>query len=224
MDKKRLKRGRLLVISGFSGVGKGTVIKKLMEMHPEYAFSVSATTRAPRPGEVDGRDYFFIDKETFDRWVGEGRFLEYARFFNKAYGTLKEHVDALRAEGKNVILDIEVEGAENVCAACPDAISFYIIPPAAGELRRRIEGRGTETREQIRGRMEKAVREAEVVPRYRYIIVNDEVDKTAAEIHRLSGRRGKPRIEREKALELTKEIQKELKEILKDYRDCDNIN
>ena len=153
MARRRKAKGKLLVVSGFSGVGKGTVIKKLMSEHPEYAFSVSATTRAPRPGEVDGRDYFFIDTETFDKWVEEDRFLEYARFFGRAYGTLKDHVDQLRNEGKNVILDIEVEGAMNVCRLCPDAVSVYIIPPDAKELVRRITGRGTDSEEQITNRM-----------------------------------------------------------------------
>ena len=223
MAKRRKSRGKLLVISGFSGVGKGTVIKRLMSDHPDYAFSVSATTRAPRPGEVDGKDYFFVDAATFDKWVEEDRFLEYARFFNKAYGTLKEHVDQLRDEGKTVILDIEVEGAMNVCRLCPDAVSVYIIPPDARELVRRITGRGTETKEQITGRMCKAVREADIVERYGHIVVNDSVEAAAAEIHSFIKGRGKDRVPREEALRLTKEVQKELLEILKEEENCDNI-
>lgn len=223
MARKKRKRGKLLVISGFSGVGKGTVIKRLMAEHPDYAFSVSATTRAPRPGEVDGRDYFFVEPETFEKWVGEDRFLEYARFFNRAYGTLKDHVDALRDEGKTVILDIEVEGAMNVCRLCPDAVSVYIIPPDAKELVRRITGRGTETEEQITNRMIKAVREADIVERYGHIVVNDEVDATAAEIHSLTQGKGKERVPREIALDLTKQVKTELQEILKDRPGCDNI-
>ncbi|MBO4873232.1 MAG: guanylate kinase [Lachnospiraceae bacterium] len=223
MAKRRKSRGKLLVVSGFSGVGKGTVIKELMAEHPDYAFSVSATTRAPRPGETDGKDYFFIDPATFDRWVEEGRFLEYARFFDRAYGTLKDHVDQLRDEGKTVILDIEVEGAMNVCRLCPDAVSVYIIPPDAKELVRRITGRGTETEEQITNRMKKAVREADIVERYGHIVVNDTVRETAAEIHSFVRGRGKDRVPREEALRLTREVQKELREILKDRENCDNI-
>ena len=123
MGRKKTQKGKLLVVSGFSGVGKGTVIRNLMSRFPNYVFSVSATTRAPRPGEVDGKDYFFVDAATFDAWVEEGRFLEYARFFDRSYGTLKDHVEDLRKHGKTVILDIEVEGAGNVCRLCPDAVS-----------------------------------------------------------------------------------------------------
>ena len=223
MADRKSERGKLLVVSGFSGVGKGTVIKRLMADHPDYAFSVSATTRAPRPGEVDGKDYFFIDSETFDRWVEEDRFLEYARFFNRSYGTLKEHVDKLRDEGRNVILDIEVEGAMNVCRLCPDAVSVYIIPPDAKELVRRITGRGTETQEQITNRIEKAVREADIVERYGHIVVNDDVADTAEEIHSFILGKRKHRVPRRKALKLTKEVQAELKEILKERKNCDNI-
>ncbi|MBR6704047.1 MAG: guanylate kinase [Lachnospiraceae bacterium] len=223
MARRRKKRGGLLVVSGFSGVGKGTVIKKLMSEHPEYAFSVSATTRAPRPGEVDGKDYFFVAPETFDQWVEEERFLEYARFFNRSYGTLKDHVEELRNAGNTVILDIEVEGAMNVCRLCPDAVTVYIIPPDAKELVRRITGRGTETEEQITNRMIKAVREADIVDQYGYVVVNDDVDATAAEIHALAQGKGGARVPREEALKLTKAVQAELTEILKDRGNHDII-
>ena len=224
MARRKKKRGRLLVVSGFSGVGKGTVIKELMAKHPEYAFSVSATTRAPRPGEVDGKDYFFVDAETFDKWVEEDRFLEFARFFGRSYGTLKDHVDQLRDAGRTVILDIEVEGAMNVVRLCPDAVSVYIIPPDAKELVRRITGRGTETQEQITNRMIKAVKEADIVERYGHVVVNDDVAATAAEIHALTQGKGTERVAREEALRLTKAVQTELKEILKDRTDCDTIS
>lgn len=223
MGRRKKEKGKLVVISGFSGVGKGTVIKYLMKTHPEYVFSVSATTRAPRPGEIDGKDYFFIDPETFDKWVEEGKFLEYAHFFDKAYGTLADHVESLRNQGKTVILDIEVEGASNVRKACPDSLSFYIIPPDAQELVRRIEGRGTETRAQISRRLAKAVREAEVVPSYQYQIINDKVEDAAAEIDRLVHGKGLPRVEKEAALARTAQIQENLREILKDYELRDTI-
>ena len=224
MGRKKTQKGKLLVVSGFSGVGKGTVIRNLMSKFPNYVFSVSATTRAPRPGEVDGKDYFFVDTATFDAWVEEGRFLEYARFFDRSYGTLRDHVEDLRRHGKTVILDIEVEGAGNVCRLCPDAVSVYIIPPSAEELRNRLVGRGTETREQIMRRMTKAIAEASVVPNYRYLVVNDVAEEAAAEIDRLVRGEGEPRLEREKALKLTAEVQEDLKEILKDWQACDNIN
>lgn len=214
MAEANAKKGGLLVISGFSGVGKGTVIRRLMEEFPEYAFSVSATTRKPRPGETHGTDYFFIDPETFDRWVEEGKFLEYARFFDKAYGTLAEHVEDLRNQGKTVILDVEVEGACNIMKSCPDAVSVYIIPPSAGELHNRLKKRATESEDQIRGRMEKAVREADIIPQYHHIVVNDEVQDTAEEIHQLAQGTGKTRLPRRKAMRLARQIQKDLARIL----------
>ncbi|MBQ4425802.1 MAG: guanylate kinase [Lachnospiraceae bacterium] len=221
--RKKKKKGELLVVSGFSGVGKGTVIRRLMEKHPEYAFSVSATTRAPRPGEVDGKDYYFLTREEFDRWLEEERFLEYAHFFDRSYGTPKEAVEKLRRDGKNVILDIETEGAMNVNKACPESRLVYIIPPSAETLKNRIVGRGTETREQIRRRLEKAVREAETVSAYDYIVVNDSVEETADEIHRLTMGDTETRIPREEALALCAEIREDLLEILKEFEDCDNI-
>ena len=224
MAEERTEKGALLVISGFSGVGKGTVIRKLMSAHPDYAFSVSATTRPPRPGEVHGKDYFFVDRDTFEQWVKEDRFLEYARFFEKAYGTLKDHVEDLRNQGKTVILDIEVEGARNVMKACPDAVSVYIIPPSAAELRRRIEGRGTETPEQIRARMEKALAEADIVPEYRHLVVNDSAEEAADEIHGLLHNRKKTRVPRRRALEMTRQIQSDLRKFLQEDENCDKIN
>lgn len=224
MAEEKKKRGRLLVISGFSGVGKGTVIRRLMEEHPEYAFSVSATTRAPRPGEIHGKDYFFVDNQTFDRWVEEGRFLEYARHLDKAYGTLRDHVEALREEGRDVILDIEVQGAVNVMAACSDAVSVYIIPPDGRELYRRILGRGTESPEQIRKRLTKAVAEVELVPRYRHVVVNDQVEDVAREIHQLLHQRRGLRLPKREALKKTRQIRRDLEEILKEKDFCDTIN
>ena len=224
MAAKKTKKGGLLVISGFSGVGKGTVIRNLMENHPDYAFSVSATTRPPRPGEVHGKDYFFIDAETFDKWVEEDKFLEYARFFEKAYGTLREHVEELRNAGKTVVLDIEVEGAVNVMKACPEAVSVYLIPPSARELKRRIEGRGTESREQILSRLRNAVAEADVVPQYHHLVVNDVVEEAAGEIDGLMHRKKKLGLSRREALKLTRQIQADLRNILQDEEACDRIN
>ncbi len=222
--RKKVKKGEMLVVSGFSGVGKGTVIRRLMDEHPEYAFSVSATTRSPRPGEVDGKDYFFITRDEFDRWIEEGRFLEYAHFLERSYGTPKDAVEALRKSGHHVILDIETEGAMNVDAACPDAKLVYIIPPSAQALRDRIVGRGTETKEQIRRRITKAIREVDLVPAYDYIVVNDDVDATAEEIHRLTTGTGETRIPREEALALCGKIRVDLQEILKEFENCDTIN
>ena len=224
MAGRKKKKGGLLVISGFSGVGKGTVIRHLMNTYPNYAFSVSATTRPPREGEVHGKDYFFLEPETFEQWVEEEKFLEYARFFNKAYGTPKDHVEELRESGKTVVLDIEVEGARNVMKACPEAVSIYLIPPSAQELQRRIRGRGTETEEQIRDRMKKALAEADVVPEYHYLVVNDRVEEAADEIDRLRQGKKRTRISRKKALTLTGQIQEDLRKILQDSHGCAIIN
>ena len=185
MSQNDKAKGRLLVVSGYSGVGKGTVIKALMEQHPEYVFSVSATTRAARPGEVDGREYFFLTQETFKEWLAEGRFLEHTTYLDRSYGTPRDYVESRQNEGCHVILDIEVEGALNVKKACPEAILIYIIPPGAGELIGRLTGRGTETEEQVIGRLNKAIEETAVIPSYDHVVVNREVQETADEINAL---------------------------------------
>ncbi len=213
--KEKEKKGALLVVSGFSGVGKGTVIAKLMKDHPEYSFSVSATTRSPRPGELDGREYFFIDRETFDQYVKEDRFLEHTEYLDRCYGTLRSYVEDQRNQSHSIILDIEVEGALNVKRACPDAKLIYIIPPSAEELMKRLTGRGTESQEQIRGRVMRAVEETDVIPQYDYVVVNDEVDTTAEEIHRLAQSKGSLRRSREETLALAEQIRADLREILK---------
>ncbi len=218
------KRGELVVISGFSGVGKGTIIKKLMEKYPDYTFSVSATTRDPRPGEVNGREYFFISHEEFDRWVEEGRFLEHAKYVNNSYGTPAEYVEQQRKKGRHVILDIEMVGALNVRKNCPDAKLIYIIPPTAEDLERRILGRGTETAEQVNGRLAKAVEEAPGVCRYDYIIVNDVVEDAMEELNALVTGRGKPRTAREDALRITEAVREDLANLLKEKQNCDKIN
>lgn len=217
MTETQVKKGELLVLSGYSGVGKGTIIRRLMEQHPEYAFSVSATTRAARPGEVDGREYFFVSRETFDRWVEEDRFLEHTSYLDRSYGTLKSYVEEQREKGFTIILDIEVEGALNVKRECPDAKLIYIIPPCADALKKRLLGRGTETREQVRRRLNRAVEETPVIPQYDYVVVNDEVELAAQEIHALAQNEAEPRLEREKALALAGEIRRDLLEVLKDF-------
>lgn len=213
--RKSRKKGELVVISGYSGVGKGTVIKRLMEQHPEYTFSVSATTRAPRPGETDGREYFFISRETFDKWLGEDRFLEHTQYLDKCYGTLRDYVEQKRNEGMSIILDIEVEGALNVKRACPDAKLIYIIPPSAEDLKNRIIGRGTETDELITKRLAKAVDETPVIPNYHFVVVNDDVQASADEIHGLVNGLCGPRRDRTEAIKLSEQIREDLLNILK---------
>lgn len=177
-----VSKGKLLVISGPSGVGKGTVVKELMERRNDLCFSVSATTRAPREGEQEGVNYFYVTKERFQELIAEGRMLEYAQFVENYYGTPRDYVEQKLEAGMNVILDIEVQGARQVVNASPDAISVYIIPPSYEELERRLRGRGTETEEQIQGRLKTAMDEARAADFYRYIIVNDQLDSAVNEL------------------------------------------
>ena len=224
MAQNNKTKGVLLVVSGYSGVGKGTVIGTLMKQHPEYVFSVSATTRAARPGEVDGREYFFLSRETFVKWIDEGRFLEHTVYLDRYYGTPREYVEKKREEGCHVILDIEVEGALNVKRACPDAILVYIIPPSAKLLVERLTGRGTETAEQIRGRLTKAVQETDVIPKYDHVIVNREVGDTADEIHALATGTAAPELSKEEGVALARSIREDLKAYLKMTEEHDTIS
>ena len=187
MDEKReskivMQRGLLIILSGPSGVGKGT-IRKYFETDERLnlAYSTSMTTRKPRAGEVDGRDYFFSSREDFEKAIKEGGLLEWAEFVGNYYGTPLKEVNRLRDEGKNVLLEIEVQGAIQVQEKCPDAISIFIIPPSMEELERRIRGRSTEPEEIIQQRLAKASNEMKMVSQYKYIVCNDD-PKLAAEL------------------------------------------
>ena len=169
-------RGILTVISGFAGTGKGTVVKGIMEKYEDYALSVSMTTRSPRPGEKDGESYFFVSREEFEKNIAENGFIEYAENVGNYYGTPKAYVEKKLDEGKNVILEIEIQGAMNVKKLFPDAVLIFIMPPGADELERRLSGRGTETAEVIKKRMDRAALESEGIEDYDYIAVNDNVD------------------------------------------------
>ena len=184
MNKYR-GQGLLVVISGFSGAGKGTLIKRLIETHGEdYALSVSATTRSPRPGEVDGKDYFFVDKERFQEMIHKDQLLEYARYVDNYYGTPREYVESRMQEGKDVILEIEIQGAMRIKGQYPDAVLIFVTPPSAGELKRRLTGRGTESPEVIRKRLNRAADEAVGVEAYDYILINDDIDHSAELLHK----------------------------------------
>ncbi len=178
-------RGSLIVLSGFAGVGKGTVLKSLFETHEGYAYSVSATTRSPRPGEVDGVHYFFVSRERFEQMIANDELLEYACYVDNYYGTPKAYVDSKLEDGFDVILEIEVQGALNIKKKVPDAILIYMLPPSAVTLRDRLTGRGTETPDVIRKRMERAAEEAVGVEQYDYIVVNDDADECAQELNSL---------------------------------------
>lgn len=177
------KKGVLAVVSGPSGCGKGTVLRYVLE-HEEYAVSVSATTRAPRAGEVDGVSYFFITKEEFLRRVDANEFLEHAEYCNNYYGSLRDYVDGLRCQGKHVILEIETKGAFMVKENAQDALLLFISPPDMETLEKRLRGRGTEDEETVNERLSTAVEEMKRIPMYDRCIINreGEAEKAAAEI------------------------------------------
>ena len=180
------ERGILIVVSGFSGAGKGTVMKRLMEKYSEdYALSVSMTTRGPRNGEVDGVHYFFVSREQFEEKISKEGFIEHAQYCGNYYGTPKAYVEKQLAEGKNVILEIEIQGALLVKEKLPETLLLFVTPPTADELKRRLVGRGTETAEQIDARMKRAIDEAPFMSQYDYIVINDEVEKCVDKIHDL---------------------------------------
>lgn len=179
------QQGILVVVSGFSGAGKGTLMKELLKRYDNYALSVSATTRQPREGEKDGEDYFFVNREYFQQMIEEGRLVEYAQYVNHYYGTPRDYVEKKMAEGKNVILEIEIQGALKVKKRFPDALLIFVTPPSAGELRRRLVGRGTETIEVINARLRRAAEEASGMEAYDYLLINDEIDACVEQMHQL---------------------------------------
>lgn len=180
------KRGILIVLSGFSGAGKGTVVKRIMEKYSDaYALSISMTTRSPRTGEKDGEHYFFVNREQFEQTIAENGLIEHAQYCGNYYGTPKEYVEKQLAAGKNVILEIEIQGALIVKEKNPETLLMFVTPPSAKELKTRLVGRGTETMEQIEARMKRAIDEAPIMDKYDYIVINDEVENCVDKIHEL---------------------------------------
>lgn len=175
-------KGKLIVLSGPSGAGKSTVITRLMKLRSDLCFSVSATTRQPRPGETDGKDYFFITRAEFDQMVEADLLLEHAEYVGNCYGTPRRYVEQKQAEGLNVLLDIEVQGARQVCDKTPDAIKIFVIPPSLKELEHRLRGRHTDAEEKICCRLKRAHKEYREADFYDYIVINDDPDQAAREL------------------------------------------
>lgn len=181
MDNK----GILIVLSGFSGAGKGTVVKNILKEYDDYALSISATTRLPREGEVDGREYFFKTVNEFKNMIANNELIEYAQYVGNYYGTPRKYVEEQLEEGKNIILEIEIQGALNIKKMFPDAVLMFIMPPNAKELENRLRGRGTEDEATIMARLARASEESEGVEQYDYIVINDTVEECTKRIHKI---------------------------------------
>ena len=208
MMHDKMHKGVLIVLSGFSGAGKGTLVKRLRETYDNYALSISMTTRAPRENEEDGVHYFFSTREQFEQKIAENGFIEYACYCENYYGTPKAYVEEQIAAGKDVILEIELQGALKVKEQFPDSLLLFVTPPSAEELERRLVGRGTESREVIDMRLARAYEESEGMEAYDYIVVNDELDRCVEEIHMLVDAARRVPVRRS---EFIKDIREELK-------------
>ncbi len=180
------KKGILAVVSGFSGAGKGTLMKALLDRYQDqYALSISATTRKPRAGEEHGREYFFLTEEEFCRMIDEDGLIEHACYVGNYYGTPKQYVYDQMAAGRDVILEIEIQGALKVKEKFPETLLLFVTPPSAGELENRLRGRGTETEEVIRDRLKRASEEAAYMDQYDYLLINDDLEACVEEMHAL---------------------------------------
>ena len=179
------QNGILIVISGFSGAGKGTLVKALLQKYSNYALSVSMTTRAPREGERDGIEYFFTTREKFEETIRENGLIEYAPYCGNYYGTPRAYVEEQMSLGNNVILEIEIQGALKIKEKFPESLLIFVTPPNAEELKRRLEKRGTESPEVIAKRLSRAAEESEGIEAYDYIVVNDRLEDCVEELHRL---------------------------------------
>lgn len=176
------EKGRLILISGPSGAGKSTVVAKAVAERDDVCFSTSVTTRKPRTGETDGKEYFFVELDRFSEMIENGELLEHAEYCANSYGTPKAYIEQKTAEGFNVLLDVEVQGARQINEKKPDAVKIFIIPPSIEELRKRLEKRGTDTQRAIEARLIRAEQEYAEADFYDYIIINDDADKAAKEL------------------------------------------
>lgn len=178
-----MSKGILIVLSGFSGAGKGTLVKELMKTYDNYALSISMTTRKPREGEVHGREYFFTERESFEEKIAQNGLIEYAEYCGNYYGTPRDYVEEMLAAGRDVLLEIEIQGMHKVKKMFPDMLTLFVTPPSIAELEKRLRGRGTETEEVIRKRLARAAEEAKGMENYEYLVVNDDLQECVEEIH-----------------------------------------
>ncbi len=179
------RKGILIVVSGFSGTGKGTLMKQLVQSYDNYALSVSMTTRSPRPGEEEGKEYFFVSREEFVSQIKNDGLIEYASYCEHYYGTPRKYVEAELEAGRDVILEIEIQGALKVREKYPTALLLFVMPPNAAELRKRLEKRGTESPDIIRMRLERALEEAKGIEKYDFIVINDKLEECVRNMHSL---------------------------------------
>lgn len=180
-----MEKGIITILSGFSGAGKGTVVKSLLSRHNNYALSISATTRKPRIGEEDGREYFFKTTEEFEKMISNNQLIEYASYVGNYYGTPKEYVESQLTQGKDIILEIELQGAMKVKEQNPDVVLVFVTPPSAKELKNRLVGRGTEDMDTINARLRRAVDESEFMDKYDYLLINDDLDECVEKLHQI---------------------------------------
>lgn len=178
-------KGILIVVSGFSGAGKGTLMKQLVHTYDNYALSISMTTRNPRPGEEEGREYFFVSRQEFEDKICQDGLVEYACYCENYYGTPREYVEKQLEKGKDVILEIEIQGALKIKEKFPTALLLFVMPPSITELKRRLEGRGTESPEVIEMRLKRATEESVGIEKYDFIVINDKLEKCVEEMHSL---------------------------------------
>lgn len=207
-----MSKGVLAVVSGFSGAGKGTVMKRLLERYDDYALSISVTTRSPRPGEEDAREYFFRTREEVEEMIRAEELLEYAEYVGNYYGTPRFYVEEQLAKGKNVILEIEIQGAMKIKEKIPEAVLIFVTPPTVEELKKRLEGRGTESPEVIASRLKRAGEEAEGMEQYDYLLVNDDLEDCVEELHRIMS---SERCRASRNMDFIKRIQEESRVFMK---------
>ena len=178
-------KGILIVVSGFSGAGKGTLMKQLVHTYEDYALSISMTTRSPRPGEEEGKEYFFLSRQEFEEKIAQNGLIEHACYCDNYYGTPRDYVEKQLEKGKDVILEIEIQGALEIKRKYPTALLLFVMPPSAAELRKRLEGRGTESPEVIAKRLKRAGEEAEGIEQYDFLVINDKLEECVQQMHEL---------------------------------------